>query len=140
MMACAGFAAPAEAAVSDCGTNRICFWGENSYTGCFKQYAPPPIGSVTSLVGVNWSTCSSRMQNGANSVRNEASYASAGYIQVRFYDDSDGVGPYLRFDSQVSGENYSDPYLGNGGGVAGGGATAGSNWNNRISAFSTRSS
>lgn len=120
---CLGFAASASASASWCSTGYACMWGENQYTGCFKQF----FNSATSLG--NWTTCPGvTANNGANSVRVE----TVNCDRVRYHEDVSYGGAALEFNRIGLGYNYQDPNLGNGGGVLVG-SSGSSNWNNRIS-------
>lgn len=111
----------ASATVGQCDSGYACLWGQDSYSGCFVQ-----VYDDTRVLG-NWTeSCSTGVsaRNGANSVRNEFNTCDAYFFSSTYFG-----GNHIRFDRLIDGYNYTDPDLGNGGGV---GTTQYNNWEDTI--------
>ncbi|MEH1100493.1 peptidase inhibitor family I36 protein [Micromonospora sp. CPCC 205561] len=111
----------AQASESQCTAGQVCVWGENDYTGCFRGMTANGFDYST----ITWSTCSAKIDNGANSVKNEGRSCA-----VRLYTDANHSGSSILFNREADGANFRDPYLANGGGL---GSANGLNWQDRIS-------
>ncbi|GAB3083032.1 hypothetical protein GCM10027186_47790 [Micromonospora schwarzwaldensis] len=117
------FEAPAYATESQCGSTSVCLWGEDDYSGCFRGMSTTKVDDYATI---RWaSPCTARIDNGANSVKNEGTSCS-----VRLYDGVNQSGSFILFNRELDGANFRDPYLANGGGT---GSSSGQNWQDRIS-------